>query len=166
MTYPRRHQPAVATAAARPLVKMRVGLLLALAALFLAACASGPSLRKIHDGLPPPRDGQGRIYFYRAATPLLVALEPQVIVNGKLVGASRPGSVFYRDALPGRYEVFLASDRNRPVSFDLGAGQARFVKTIIDFGIAGVRLSARLVEEATAREEIADLSFIEGARVD
>ena len=116
----------------------------------LAESATSPTI----DLPSPPPPGQGRIYFYRSDLPLMVALAPEVIVNGRQIGEAAYEAVFYRDALPGRYEVFLASSPEEPIYFSLAAGDLRFVKTVVDIGLTGTSLTAELVEEAKARREI------------
>ena len=125
--------------------------------LALAACARGvpPQGTLALEQVPAPAAGSGRIYFYRTDVPLLVAVEPDVIVNGRKVGTSVFERVFYRDAKPGRYEVFLTSDEDSPVYFTLAAGETRYVKAVIDLGVTGTRLRPELVEEAEARSAIA-----------
>lgn len=113
--------------------------------------AAGPAPIASPSPAPP---GQGRIYFYRSDLPVMLALAPEVIVNGRRVGEAAYESVFYRDAQPGRYEVFLASDPDEPIYFSLAAGDLRFVKTVVEIGLAGTSLSAELIEEAKARREI------------
>ena len=103
----------------------------------------------------PPPPGQGRIYFYRSDLPLMAALAPEIVVNGRRIGQARYEAVFYRDARPGRYEVFLASEPDEPLYFTLSAGELRFVKAVVQIGLTGTRLAAELVEEVQARREIA-----------
>lgn len=135
-----------------------------LAALLLAGCAARDDEAEAPlataAGPPPialpspPPPGRGRIYFYRSDLPVMLALAPAVIVNGRQVGEAAYETVFYRDAKPGRYEVFLATDPESPVYFSLAAGDLRFVKTVVELGLAGTSLSAELVEETKARREI------------
>ena len=125
----------------------------------VAEKADGPTL--IAAPSPPP-PGQGRIYFYRSDLPVMLALAPEVIVNGRRVGAAAYETVFYRDARPGRYEVFLASAPDEPIYFSLGAGDLRFIKTVVEVGFAGTWLSAELVEEDKARREIAAQRWAQG----
>jgi hypothetical protein len=73
-----------------------------------------------------------RIFFYRTENPFLIALEPEIVVNGKAVGRAIHGDAFYRDAKPGRYEIFLAGDH---------------------FNIVGSHLTAVRVLESTGRPE-------------
>jgi hypothetical protein len=136
----------------------------ACAGLLLSACAGagGPDLKPVPAaGLPAPEGGQGRIVFYRPRASLFPAVDPQVIVNGRLVGDSLDGVVFYRDAWPGDYEVFLTSDRDNPVVFTLGPGESLYVRTSIGFGLTGPRLAPELVNETHARREIRGLGLIE-----
>ena len=127
--------------------------------LVLAACArSGPPAATLAlEEVPAPAADSGRIYFYRTDVPLLVAVEPDIIVNGQKVGAAAFERVFYRDAKPGRYEVFLTSDEDSPVYFTLAPGETRYVKAVIDVGFTGTRLRPELVEEGEARAAISQL---------
>ena len=138
--------------AGNPLWAVLLGL-----ALLLAACARSepPHATLALEQVPPPVVGSGRIYFYRTDVPLLVAVEPGIIVNGRKVGEAAFERVFYRDAKPGRYEVFLTSDEDSPVYFTLAPGETRYVKAVIDVGVTGTRLRPELVEEAEARAAIA-----------
>jgi hypothetical protein len=127
-----------------------------LAALLLVACAAprGPgetaalAVRVLE---PPP--GLARIFFYRTENPFLIALEPEVVVNGRAVGRSVHGQAFYRDAKPGRYEIFLAGDTDNVVRFSAAPGERIYVKTEIDFNLVGSHLTAVRVDESTGRPE-------------
>jgi len=139
-------------AASRPLWAVLLGLAVALAA---CARSESPQATLALEQVPAPAAGSGRIYFYRTDVPLLVAVEPDIIVNGRKVGKAAFERVFYRDAKPGRYEVFLTSDEDSPVYFNLAAGETRYVKAVIDVGVTGTRLRPELVEETEARAAIA-----------
>ncbi len=93
--------------------------------------------------------------------PFLIALQPAFVVNAKAVGRAVHDEVFYRDAFPGRYQVFMASDPETVLSFTLEEGEVKFVKAVIDFSITGSRISAALVEEKTGRQEIGDRPILE-----
>ncbi|MEM7171505.1 MAG: DUF2846 domain-containing protein [Pseudomonadota bacterium] len=137
-----------------------------LAILTVGACSVGPPITESYGSLPEPEDGKGRIYFYRTNVPLLMALEPAIIVNQKLVGHARHATVFFQDTLPGRYEVFLESDRGNVLSFTIGAGQLRFVRTYVDFTITGTELTLELVEEDKGRLDAESLTMQEPAPTD
>lgn len=133
------------------------------AAPLLAACATatGPSLKQQFGGLPEPPAGMGRLYVYRTAVPWMVALEPEVIVNGQSVGVARYDRFFFRDARPGRYEVFLTSDPDEPVYFTLAPGEARFVKAVVRWTITGTKLTGALIDETEGRREVESLKTVE-----
>ncbi len=154
---------AVRTGSRRPPTRaltaaLRAGFILAL----LGACSGSPGPPPEHGtatAAPPPAltGNHGRIYFYRTAFPWMVAVEPDVIVNGQRVGSSRHDRYFHKDAAPGRYEVFLTSDPEHPLYLTVEAGRTRFVKTVVRFAATGTKLTAELVEESEARREIAAL---------
>ncbi len=145
----------------RPLKTKPMAWAAAFILLILNACAVGPPLSETHGELPEASEGMGRIYFYRTDIPLLTALEPAVIVNSKLVGHSQHATVFYRDAMPGRYEVFLESDTENVLKFTIASGQVQFIKTFIDLEITGTELAIELVEEELGRQEVHSLTLLE-----
>ena len=54
----------------------------------------------------------------------------QVYLNGKPSGESRPGTVFYRDVPPGRYDLTIQTDRYYPNQFKtvvMGAGETFYI---------------------------------------
>ena len=140
--------------------------LLLCAVALLAACAGetrAPS--RLADSvavLPEPNPDQGRIYFYRPRGLLFSAVEPDVIVNDRKVGVSVQGQVFYRDAYPGDYEIFLTSDSERFLILSLEAGQTRFVRTSLAFSLLAPRLTPKLVKQAQGRQEVQNLTLVGG----
>jgi len=126
----------------------------------LSACASTVEPEREVARFTAP-EGKARIYFYRTGVPFLIALQPEFVVNAKAVGRAVHEEVFYRDAFPGRYQVFMASDPKTILSFTLEEGEVKFVKAVIDFRITGSRISAALVEEDIGRQEIGDRPILE-----
>ena len=140
--------------------KAAISILLAgVIAFLLGACAGaqGPSLKAQFGGLPKPPPDQGRIYFYRTDFPWMVAVEPDVIVNGRKVGTAQFDRFFYKDAKPGRYEVFLTSDPDKPVYFTVAPGESRFVKTVVRFALTGTKLTPAVIEAERGRNEVENL---------
>lgn len=117
--------------------------------------APTPETPAAADRFAPP-EGKGRLVFYRTGVPFLIALEPQFVVNDRAVGRAVHDRVMLRDALPGRYQVFMASDPSTVISFDLHAGEVKFIKAVIDFSLVGSHISATEVDARVAREEIGD----------
>lgn len=142
----------------------RGGLMVVLAALLLAGCASsGPMVSEVPGARAEPPPGKARLYFYRTELPLFTALQPQIIVNSRAVGSSIYGEAFYRDAFPGGYHVYLADDPDDSLTFKVRAGETAYVKTDIFYGIGSNRLTLKLVEPKTGREEIAGKTLVDPA---
>lgn len=143
----------------RPARALITGLCAGFALALLGACGGrqGPALEQGAAAPVAPLEENGRIYFYRTAFPWMVAVEPDVIVNGQRVGSSRHDRFFHKDAAPGRYEVFLTSDPENPLYLNVEAGRASFVKTVVRFAATGTKLTAELMDEAEGRQEIAAL---------
>ena len=109
-----------------------------------------------------PADGLGRIYFYRQEDAFMAAVEPGIIVNGKWVGTARYGEVFFRDALPGRYEVFSTHNDDGTVTFTLAEGERVYIKTVPRLDGRTTELTAIKVAPATAAAEIQPLALVQG----
>jgi hypothetical protein len=129
-------------------------------AIVAAACTQprGPNIESDAAALAPPPQGLARIYFYRSGTPLMAMVEPAVIVNGRKVGELAPGEVFYRNARPGQYKVWLDTDAEAPVAFRLEAGARRFVRVEPDWAGLGWELTASLAGRAEAEADMRGLS--------
>lgn len=86
-------------------------------ALALAGCVQGPTFGEVAATLPPPPPGNARIYVYRLLEPYVTTSWTTVSFNGREVGASAPGTVFYRDVPPGQYLVSCISRGIYPNQF-------------------------------------------------
>lgn len=104
--------------------------------------------------IEPPPPELARIYFYRQPAPLLIALEPDVVVNGRSVGSIGMGDVFFRDARPGRYQVFLSADSEHVIELNLAAGEIGYVRATLRIGFGTTRISAERISAAVAVGEI------------
>ena len=125
----------------------------------LAGCASGPKFETVASSIAPVPSGQARIYFYRSGT-LGAAIQPEIRLNGNLVGKAEPNGVFFVDRAPGNMEVVTGSEVERKLTFTIGPGETRYVKLGVGFGVLVWRIIPELVDEAKARSDIADLAFI------
>jgi hypothetical protein len=95
-------------------------LLAAVILVLLAGCAtSGARHAEMRGSLSPPKAGEGRIFFYRAASPFGAAVQPEIKLDGKVVGSSVPGGFFYVDRPAGAYEAHATTEVDRMVSFAL-----------------------------------------------
>lgn len=101
---------------------------LVLIAGLLAGCAA--QVQQAQSEPPVPAD-QARLYFYRALNPNDPLVWTKIWLNGKPVGSSAPGQVFYRDVPPGTYHIEVRSDQTYPHQFKtvaVAAGSTTFVK--------------------------------------
>lgn len=130
----------------------RVPLFLALSLLIWSA--AGKAAEQASLAIEPPPPDLARIYFYRQAAPLLLALAPEVIVNGRSVGSLDMGEVFFRDAKPGRYEIFLEDDTQHVIELRLAPGEIGYVRATLRIGFGTTRISAERISPTVATAEI------------
>jgi hypothetical protein len=131
----------------------------ALAAL-LAACASGPKLAEIKSSIPAVKPGEGRIYVYRDGSMMGAGIQPNVLINGKVVGESKPGGFFFVDLPPGPVVVSTSTEVEKKLTLTLDAGQTRYVRTAVGFGVLVYRVYPELVDDAQGNRELAETSYI------
>jgi len=111
----------------------RVGLVTALM-LAVVACASGPPpplYVSVIDRLPPLSAERARIFFYRYYQIYQSMARPYIRLNGEHVAISEPGSVIYRDVVPGTYLISVDSQAlypNQDKTVTLAAGQILYVR--------------------------------------
>ena len=137
----------------------RLGTTLAIGIVLSACAASGPKLSEMRSSMPQLRPDQGRIFFYRPSSMLGAAMQPNIMLNGKVVGESKPGGFFYVDEAAGAKEVSTSTEVERKLTFTLDRGQTRYVRTAVGFGVVAGRVYPELVDNATAEKEIAETSF-------
>lgn len=132
------------------------------AATLLSACQTtrGRAVARLALPLAPPKPGLSRIYFYRKEGTLFRAVEPQVIVNGTSVGISRPGEAFFRDAKPGRYQVFSTAEPNEIVYLEARPERLSFVELDVVFTGLGWQLLPVERSEREAMVVLEGLSLI------
>lgn len=140
--------------------RFRLCAALSLLALVSACAATGPKLAEIRSAIPALKPDQGRIYFYRNSSMLGAAIQPSIQLNGTVVGDSVPGGFFFVDQAPGPKEVSASTEVERKLTFTLEAGQTRYVRTAVGFGIAVGRVYPELVDNATGEKELEETSYI------
>jgi hypothetical protein len=133
--------------------------------LAVAGCATGgPKFKEMSPGMAAPAAGMGRIYFYRTVV-LGAAVQPEVKLNGEVVGKAVPQGFFYVDRPPGDYTVTTATEVEKKLTFTLDAGQVRYVRLSISVGIFVGRVYGELVDEAVAQKEMESTSYTGPAAV-
>jgi hypothetical protein len=114
-----------------------------------------------------PQTGDlGRIFFVREAQDFMMAAELTVVVNGKRVGTLRNGEAFYRDAKPGRYEVYVASAPDDVVEFRLGPGERAYVGAETAWRMLGFRFVAKPLEPGEGQALVAAVPLVTGLEAD
>jgi hypothetical protein len=143
-------------------MKKMLGLfaILASAAIF-TGCASGPKYSAVKSSFQPLAQNNGRIFFYRAST-LGAALNPDVKLNGEVVGTAKAKGFFYTDRPAGNYEVETSTEISRRLTLQLEQGQTRYVRFNVSMGFFVGHVYPELVETATGEEEIQKCSYTGG----
>ena len=139
-------------------IPRRLAVLLAVATL-LSACAAGPKYEAVSDSFPPVASGKGRIFFYRPAVFFGDGVQPNINLNGTVVGASQPGGFFFVDRDPGDYEVLTSTEVDEKLSLTLNDAQVRYVKMTIQMGLLVGRVIPTLVDPAVGLQELKGLSY-------
>lgn len=132
-------------------------------ALALSGCATGPKFAEVKGSIPALSTESGRVFFYRSANPIGAGIQPDVKLNGKVVGSSKPGGFFFVDTPPGDYEVVLSTETDKKLTFALAKGQQRCVRMSVGLGVVVYRVYPELAERATCDAEIEGLSYIGSA---
>ncbi len=140
-------------------MKKLLGLLLiAGTGVLMAGCATGPRFSQLKASIPPVAQDDGRIYFYRISG-LGAAVQPDVNLNGEVVGTEAPSGFFYVDRPPGDYKVVTATEVERTLSLTLDKGQTRYVRFDVSLGFFVGHVYPVLVEDAVGKNEIADCHY-------
>jgi hypothetical protein len=108
---------------------------LLLVGFLLASCASPRGLDEPPTQLPPLKPGLGRVYFTRPGEFAGSAVQPEIRMNNEVVGRSTPGGFSYVDRPPGKYTVTTATEVENGVTFQLAAGETKYIKTAVSAGI-------------------------------
>jgi len=109
-------------------VRWSIRCILVIAGLLLAGCVTEsqnlPRFSAVAASLPPLAPGMTRFYVYRLLDPNDPSLGTIVYLNGKDVGFSRTGTVFFRDVPPGPYSITVLSRGQYPDQFKNVVAQA------------------------------------------
>jgi hypothetical protein len=128
-------------------------------AILVSACATGPKHAEVSSSMPLLSSSQGRIFFYRNASFFGAALAPSILLNDKIVGDSQTGGFFYVDQTAGPQTVSTATEVEKKLTFILDAGQIRYVRTYVGFGIIVGRVYPELVDNAEGAKEIVETNY-------
>jgi hypothetical protein len=142
---------------------MRILLLLLVAT--VTGCASGPKYSEIKNSIPELGSENGRIFFYRPSV-IGAAVQPNILLNGTIVGEMVPKGFFFVDRTPGQYVVSAKTESEATLQLTLLANQTQYVKGGISIGIFVGRPDLTLVDSTNALIDLQDLSYIGTAALD
>lgn len=135
------------------------GLLLAAFAACLFGCsATGPRYSEMAQSLPSLGENEGRIYFYRDSI-LGAAIQPEVTVNGQVVGKSQPGSFFFIDRPAGAYKASARTEAEGSIDIVLRPRQTAYIEMSIGMGFLVGRPAFERVAEAAGRKALPSLAY-------
>ena len=128
--------------------------------LLMVSCAtSGAKYSEMVDSTPPISDAKARVYIYRS-TALGAAVQPNVLLDGSVVGKAVPNGFFYVDCEPGNHRVATTTEVERELTFSLDEGQTRYVRLDISMGFFVGHVYPNLIEPEKAKSEIEDCRYI------
>jgi hypothetical protein len=137
---------------------MTVRLVVLLAALLAGCAASGPKYSEVKGSIPELGAEQGRIYFYRPSA-VGAAIQPNILLNGTVVGEMVPQGFFYVDRSPGSYLATARTESEATLQIPLAASETKYVRASISLGILVGRPNLMLVDARDALVELADLGY-------
>jgi len=149
--------------------RKRNRILLFLLGLFLMTviigCATtGPTYSTTRNEFTALSKGQGRIIFYRPSAFFGFAMKSDILLDGRKVGESRNGMVFYVDVAPGKHQVqtsVIMYPGEQSGDIELHQNETIYVKTYIGSSAFAGRTNFEVVSSEQARAEgIDNLVFI------
>jgi len=136
-----------------------VGFLLAVVVGGLVGCsASGPRHSEMEQSLPSLGENEGRIYFYRNSI-LGAAIQPEVSLNGQVVGKSQPSSFFFVDRPAGSYRATARTEAEGSIDIALRPRQTAYIEMSISMGLLVGRPAFERVAEPEGRKALPSLAY-------
>ena len=133
---------------------------LLLVGLLLASCASPRGLDEAPLQLPPLKPGYGRVFFTRPGDLGGSAIQPEIRMNNEVVGRSVPGGFSYVDRPPGKYAVTTATEVENAVTFQLAAGEKKYIRTSVTPGILVAHVTPMLEFPEQGQSDIGQLRYV------
>jgi hypothetical protein len=131
----------------------------AMIGLAFSGCATGPKFGEMGGTLPQLKSDSGRIYIYRT-TILGTAVQPDVKLDGKVVGSAKPKGFFYVDCAPGNHQISSSTEVTRTLSLTLEPGQVRYVRLNLSMGFLVAHVYPELVDPDQGKNDLAGCSYI------
>lgn len=149
---------------------MRGYLAIFVAAAFLAGCASGPTGGEVLTG--SVRSSAARLVIYRTS-PMGLAVQPNYVVDGKVIAGSQPVGFVVCDLPPGRHEVAVANfplsnnlfgRGSEKMTVDLRPGRTAYLSAEPQVGILTPgQITLMQVADSQGRSDVANLHRTDSA---
>jgi hypothetical protein len=133
---------------------------LLLVGFLLASCASPRGLDEPAFQIPALKPGLGRVYFIRAGEYVGAAVQPEIRMNNEVVARSVPGGFTFVDRPPGKYAVTTATEVENAVTFQLAAGESKYIKTAVTPGILIGHITPTLEFPEQGQSDISRLRYV------
>ena len=130
---------------------------------FLGGCASGPKYSEVSKSIAPIPAGDGRLYFFRSSSMIGAGVQPDIRVDGQVVGSSKPGGFFYVDEPAGSHTAATSTEVEKSTTFTLAAGETKYLRTAISAGLLVGHVDVTIEDPQKAQAEIETLSLSGGA---
>ena len=125
----------------------------------VSGCATGIKHDQMASSLPSLKAGQGRIYFFRSSSMVGAAIQPEIRLNGEVVGQSKPGGFFFVDRPAGSYVAAASTETEKTASFSLQAGETKYIRSSVGFGLVVGRVVLEPETPEKAKAELGSLSY-------
>lgn len=129
------------------------------AALLVGCAASGMKYEQAAAGMPTLKSGEGRIYFLRSSSMVGAAIQPDIRLNGQVVGTSKPGGFFYVDRPAGNFTASTTTETEKAATFVLQPGEIKYLRTSPSIGLLVGRIVVELDAPEKAKAELPSLSY-------
>ena len=129
-----------------------------IAAALLMSCAGGAKFSDSVAKLPAPKQGEGRIWFFRPQKVIGCAVQPAVRLNGQIVGTAKPGGFFHVDRPAGQYEATCTTEWSHSTNFTLAAQSSQYIRLILLPGVFVGHVVPKQDNPADALEDLRDLN--------
>jgi len=116
-------------------------------------CASGPSYQSLSSTIQEIPSNQGRVYIYRT-TVFGGAIQPNILLDGQVIGQAKPKGFFYIDRPAGTYQISASTEAKRSLSLNLNPGEEKYVRLEVKMGLVVGHVKPVLVDNAVGKKQI------------
>ena len=133
------------------------------AILVVVGCATSPQpdTRSTPSAIPP--EGSGRIVFYRPSGIFGFGMRPDILLDGKKVGRSAPGTQFYVDTALGTHAIAVPNSSHpgeRTLDVTIHNKEIVYVRTSLGGSAFGGRTNVELIDASQGAQESASLELV------